>query len=320
MGLGKALDRQGRESRWNPFWDGKGYCRAGFDPARKSFSFQLPPPNVTGTLHMGHAYQQTLMDVLTRYHRMKGFNVLWQPGTDHAGIATQMVVERQLEAKGESRLALGREEFVRRVWAWKEESGSTILRQMRRLGASADWSREYFTMDVARSRAVTEVFVRLFDEGLIYRGKRLVSWDPVLQTAVSDLEVESSEENGTLWHIRYPLEEGSGHVVVATTRPETMLGDVAVAVHPEDQRYAKLVGRPVRLPLADRLIPIIADTYVDREFGTGVVKITPAHDFNDYQAGIRHNLAPIEIFTLQAKLNDNVPAAYRGLDRFVARN
>ena len=269
MELAKSFDPHGIESRWYPFWESSGYFKAGFDPSRQSFSIQLPPPNVTGTLHMGHAYQQTLMDILTRYHRMKGFNVLWQPGTDHAGIATQMVVERQLEAEGTSRRTLGREEFVKRVWAWKEESGSTITRQMRRLGASCDWSREYFTMDEPRSRAVLEVFVRLFEQGLIYRGKRLVSWDPKLQTAVSDLEVESREENGTLWHIRYPLEDGSGHVTVATTRPETMLGDVAVAVNPEDERYAKLVGKKVRLPLADRLIPVIADTYVDREFGSG---------------------------------------------------
>jgi valyl-tRNA synthetase len=319
MELAKAFDPHGIESRWYPFWETSGYFKAGFDEARPSFSIQLPPPNVTGTLHMGHAYQQTLMDILTRYHRMKGCNVLWQPGTDHAGIATQMVVERQLEAAGESRRAIGREEFVRRVWAWKEESGSTITRQMRRLGASCDWSREYFTMDEQRSRAVTEVFVRLFEAGLIYRGKRLVSWDPVLQTAVSDLEVESSEENGSLWHLRYPLEDGSGHLVVATTRPETMLGDTAVAVHPEDDRYEHLVGRNVRLPLADRLIPIIADTYVDREFGTGVVKITPAHDFNDYQVGVRHGLPLISIFTLEARVNENAPRAYQGLDRFEAR-
>ena len=319
MELAKAFDPHGIESRWYPFWESKGYFKAGFDPARQSFSIQLPPPNVTGTLHMGHAYQQTLMDILTRYHRMKGCNVLWQPGTDHAGIATQMVVERQLEAEGTSRRAMGRDAFVKRVWEWKEKSGSTITRQMRRLGASCDWSREYFTMDAPRSRAVTEVFVRLFEQGLIYRGKRLVSWDPVLQTAVSDLEVESSEENGTLWHLRYPLEDGSGHIVVATTRPETMLGDVAVAVHPDDERYAKLVGKPVRLPLADRLIPVIADTYVDREFGTGVVKITPAHDFNDFQVGVRHGLAPISIFTLEARVNENAPLPYQGLDRFEAR-
>jgi len=319
MELEKSFDPHGIESRWYPVWESRGYFKAGFDESRPSFSIQLPPPNVTGTLHMGHAYQMTLMDVLTRYHRMKGYNVLWQPGTDHAGIATQMVVERQLEQKGESRRALGREEFVKRVWAWKEESGSTITRQMRRLGASCDWSREYFTMDAPRSRAVTEVFVRLFEQGLIYRGKRLIHWDPVLQTAVSDLEVESNEENGQLWHLRYPLEDGSGHLVVATTRPETMLGDTAVAVHPEDERYAKLVGRKVRLPLADRLIPVIADTYVDREFGTGVVKITPAHDFNDYQVGARHGLPMVSIFTLEARVNENAPLAYQGLDRFEAR-
>jgi valyl-tRNA synthetase len=319
MELAKAFDPHGIESRWYPFWESKGYFKAGFDSGRASFSIQLPPPNVTGTLHLGHAYQQTLMDILARYHRMQGENVLWQPGTDHAGIATQILLERQLEAEGTSRRALGREAFVQRVWQWKEESGSIITRQMRRLGASCDWSREYFTMDEPRLRAVTEVFVRLFDQGLIYRGKRLVSWDPVLQTAVSDLEVESSEESGMLWHLRYPLEDGGGHVVVATTRPETMLGDVAVAVHPEDERYAKLVGRKVRLPLAERLIPVIADTYVDREFGTGVVKITPAHDFNDYAVGVRHGLKPISIFTLEARVNENAPLAYQGLDRFEAR-
>ena len=319
MELPKAFDPHGIESRWYPQWEQRGYFKAGFDPARPSFSIQLPPPNVTGTLHMGHAYQQTLMDILTRYHRMKGYNVLWQPGTDHAGIATQMVVERQLEAQGESRRALGREEFVKRVWAWKEQSGSTITRQMRRLGASCDWSREYFTMDAPRSRAVTEVFVRLFEQGLIYRGKRLVNWDPVLQTAVSDLEVESREKDGSLWHLRYPLEDGSGHVVVATTRPETMLGDTGVAVHPQDERYAKLIGKNVRLPLADRLIPIVGDASVDLEFGTGAVKITPAHDFNDYQVGQRHGLALVSIFTLTATVNENAPAAYRGLDRFEAR-
>ncbi|HXZ48094.1 MAG TPA: valine--tRNA ligase [Usitatibacter sp.] len=319
MELEKSFDPHAIESRWYPLWESRGHFKAGFDPHRPSFSIQLPPPNVTGTLHMGHAFQQTLMDVLVRWHRMKGENVLWQPGTDHAGIATQMVVERQLEAAGETRRAIGREAFVKRVWAWKEESGSTITRQMRRLGASCDWSREYFTMDEARSRAVTEVFVRLFDEGLIYRGKRLVNWDPVLLTAVSDLEVESQEESGTLWQLRYPLEDGSGHLVVATTRPETMLGDTAVAVHPDDERYRHLVGKRVRLPLAGRLIPVIADEYVDRAFGTGCVKITPAHDFNDYEVGMRHGLPLIGIFTGDAKVNDNAPAAYRGLDRFVAR-
>jgi valyl-tRNA synthetase len=317
--LAKSFDPHAIESRWYPVWESRGYFKAGFDATRPSFSIQLPPPNVTGTLHMGHAFQQTLMDILTRWHRMKGENVLWQPGTDHAGIATQMVVERQLEAAGESRRALGREEFVKRVWAWKEQSGSTITRQMRRLGASCDWSREYFTMDEARSRAVTEVFVRLFDEGLIYRGKRLVNWDPVLLTAVSDLEVESREENGHLWQLRYPLEDGSGQLVVATTRPETMLGDTAVAVHPDDERYRHLVGKRVRLPLADRLIPVVADEYVDRAFGTGCVKITPAHDFNDYQVGMRHGLPVVDIFTLDAKVNENAPKAYQGLDRFEAR-
>jgi len=319
MELEKSFNPHGIESRWYPFWESKGYFKAGFDASKPSFSIQLPPPNVTGTLHMGHAYQQTLMDVLTRYHRMKGFNVLWQPGTDHAGIATQMVVERQLDAEGTSRRAMGREAFVKRVWEWKEQSGSTITRQMRRLGASCDWSREYFTMDALRSKGVVEVFVRLFEQGLIYRGKRLVSWDPQLQTAVSDLEVVSEEENGTLWQLRYPLEDGSGHLTVATTRPETMLGDVAVAVHPEDERYTKLVGRKVKLPLTDRLIPVIADTYVDREFGTGVVKITPAHDFNDFQVGARHGLTPINIFTLEARVNENAPLAYQGLDRYAAR-
>src|SRR5690349_4312930 len=319
MELAKAFEPHGIESRWYPLWEERGYFKAGFDPKRPSFSIQLPPPNVTGTLHMGHAYQQTLMDILTRYHRMKGYNVLWQPGTDHAGIATQMVVERQLEAEGKSRREMGRSAFVERVWQWKEQSGSTITRQMRRLGASCDWERERFTMDPQLSRAVTEVFVRLFEAGLIYRGKRLVNWDPVLQTAVSDLEVESKEKDGFLWHLRYPLEDGSGFLVVATTRPETMLGDTGVAVHPEDERYAHLVGKRVRLPLTDRLIPIVGDASVDREFGTGAVKVTPAHDFNDYQTGVRHGLPMISIFTLTATVNENAPAAYRGLDRFKAR-
>ena len=319
MELAKSFDPRAIEAHWYPFWESRGWFKASFDAARPSYCIQLPPPNVTGTLHMGHAFQQTLMDVLTRWHRMKGENVLWQPGTDHAGIATQMVVERQLEQEGTSRHALGREKFVERVWAWKEQSGSTITRQMRRLGASCDWSREYFTMDEPRSRAVTEVFVRLHEEGLIYRGKRLVNWDPVLHTAVSDLEVEAREENGSLWHLRYPLEDGSATLVVATTRPETMLGDTAVAVHPEDRRYRHLIGKKVRLPLADRLIPVIADEYVDQDFGTGCVKITPAHDFNDYQLGARHGLPMIEIFTHDAKVNDNAPADYRGLDRFEAR-
>jgi valyl-tRNA synthetase len=279
----------------------------------------IPPPNVTGTLHMGHAFQHTLMDVLTRYHRMRGDETLWQPGTDHAGIATQMVVERQLEAEGTDRLRLGRDAFVLRVWQWKTQSGGTISAQMRRLGSSVDWSRERFTMDADLSRAVTEVFVRLHDEGLIYRGKRLVNWDPVLLTALSDLEVQSEEEEGQLWHLRYPFEDGSGYVVVATTRPETMLGDTAVAVNPEDARYQHLIGKHLMLPLAGRVIPLIADAYVDAAFGSGCVKITPAHDFNDYEIGLRHNLPQINIFTPAAALNENVPPRLRGLDRFVAR-
>jgi valyl-tRNA synthetase len=280
----------------------------------------IPPPNVTGTLHMGHAFQHTLMDVLTRYHRMRGDETLWQPGTDHAGIATQMVVERQLEAAGTNRQSLGREAFVARVWQWREHSGGTISAQMRRLGASVDWSRERFTMDADLSRAVIEVFVRLHDEGLIYRGKRLVNWDPVLLTALSDLEVQSEEEDGQLWHLRYPFADGSGHIVVATTRPETLLGDTAVAVNPDDVRYQHLVGKLLQLPLAGRVIPLIADAFVDATFGSGCVKITPAHDFNDYEIGLRHHLPQINIFTPAAALNENVPERLRGLDRFVARD
>jgi valyl-tRNA synthetase len=280
----------------------------------------IPPPNVTGRLHMGHAFQVTIMDALTRYHRMRGQNTLWQPGTDHAGIATQMVVERLLDAEGTSRTELGREAFVDRVWQWKERSGGRIGDQLRRLGASVDWSRDRFTMDEGLSVAVRESFVRLHEEGLIYRGQRLVNWDPVLHTALSDLEVLSEEEQGSLWHFRYPLaDDPDRQLVVATTRPETMLGDTAVAVHPEDPRYADLVGREVRLPLVDRLIPIIADEYVDPEFGTGCVKITPAHDFNDYEVGQRHNLPMINIFTNDASLNEAVPVAFRGLDRLAAR-
>ncbi len=283
------------------------------------YCIQLPPPNVTGTLHMGHAFQQTLMDLLIRWHRMRGDNTLWQVGTDHAGIATQIVVENQLKAEGSSRLELGRDRFVERVWAWKQASGATITNQMRRLGASGDWSRERFTLDAGLSQAVLETFVRLYEDGLIYRGKRLVNWDPVLGTAVSDLEVESEEENGTLWEIRYPLADASGFVTVATTRPETMLGDVAVAVNPDDERYAPLVGKQVDLPLTGRRIPVIADASIDKAFGTGAVKITPAHDFNDFEIGQRHGLVPLEIFTLDAKLNANAPARYRGLDRYEAR-
>jgi valyl-tRNA synthetase len=279
----------------------------------------IPPPNVTGTLHMGHAFQDTIMDALTRYHRMLGEDALWQPGTDHAGIATQMVVERQLNAGGQTRHDLGRERFIERVWQWKEQSGGTIARQLRRMGASVDWSRDRFTMDEGLSAAVREAFVRLHDEGLIYRGKRLVNWDPVLKTALSDLEVLSQEEQGQLWHLRYPLADGSGHLTVATTRPETMLGDTAVAVHPDDERYRDLVGRHIRLPLADREIPVIADAYVDPEFGSGCVKITPAHDFNDYEIGQRHGLALINVLDADARINENAPLAYQGLDRFEAR-
>jgi valyl-tRNA synthetase len=284
-----------------------------------AYCIMLPPPNVTGTLHMGHAFQHTLMDTLTRWRRMRGDATLWQPGTDHAGIATQMVVERQLGAEGKHRLDLGREAFIERVWKWKAESGSTITRQMRRLGTSVDWSRDKFTMDPDLSRAVTEVFVRLHDEGLIYRGKRLVNWDPVLLTAVSDLEVLSEEENGSLWHIRYPVVGEKEYVVVATTRPETLLGDTAVAVNPDDERYRRLVGKQLELPLTGRTIPVIADAYVDAAFGSGCVKITPAHDFNDYEMGLRHDLPQINIFTPTAVLNENAPEKYRGLDRFDAR-
>src|SRR5581483_5644883 len=279
----------------------------------------IPPPNVTGTLHLGHAFQHTLMDALTRYHRMRGDDTLWQPGFDHAGIATQMIVERQLNAQGISRLDLGREAFVERVWEWKNRSGGTMAQQMRRLGDSVDWSRDRFTMDPGLSSAVVEVFVRLHQEGLIYRGKRLVNWDPVLLTALSDLEVQSEQEEGQLWHLRYPLQDRSGYIVVATTRPETMFGDVAVAVHPDDERYALLVGRTLRLPLSERLIPIIADSYVDPAFGSGAVKITPAHDFNDYEIGERHGLPQLNIFTPRAALNDSVPERFRGLDRLEAR-
>jgi len=283
------------------------------------YCIMIPPPNVTGTLHMGHAFQHTLMDALTRFHRMRGQDTLWQPGTDHAGIATQMVVERQLNAEGLRRTDLSRAAFLERVWKWKEQSGGTIAGQMRRLGDSVDWSRDRFTMDPGLSGAVTEVFVRLHEKGLIYRGKRLVNWDPVLLTALSDLEVQAEEEDGQLWHLRYPLVGESGHLVVATTRPETLLGDAAVAVNPEDTRYQGLIGRQVRLPLAERLIPVIADSYVDPAFGSGCVKITPAHDFNDYEIGERHGLPLMNIFTPRAALNEAVPERFRGLDRFAAR-
>jgi valyl-tRNA synthetase len=319
MELAKSFEPADVEKFWRTEWEQRGYFRATMNEGKPSFSIQLPPPNVTGTLHMGHAFNQTIMDGLTRYYRMRGFNTAWIPGTDHAGIATQIVVERQLDAQNISRHDLGRQKFLEKVWEWKEKSGSSITGQMRRLGASADWEREYFTMDADRSKVVTDVFVRLFEQGLIYRGKRLVNWDPVLGTAVSDLEVVSEEENGSMWHIRYPLADGSGSMVVATTRPETMLGDTAVAVDPTDERYQHLIGKMLILPLCNREIPIIADDYVDKEFGTGCVKITPAHDFNDYQVGQRHNLEQINILTLDAKINDNAPEAYRGLDRFAAR-
>ena len=319
MELAKAFEPKDIESRWYQQWESAGYFKPSGDTGKPAYCIMLPPPNVTGTLHMGHAFQHTLMDALIRLHRMQGDNTLWQPGTDHAGIATQIVVERQLDAKGITRHDLGREKFLGKVWEWKEHSGSTITRQMRRLGTSPDWSRERFTMDEGLSRAVTEVFVKLYKEGLIYRGKRLVNWDPVLGTAVSDLEVVSQEEDGFMWHILYPIEGADGHLEVATTRPETLLGDVAVAVHPEDERYQHLIGKHVRLPIAERSIPVIADEYVDPAFGTGVVKITPAHDFNDYAVGNRHKLAPISIFTLDARINELGPIEYQGLDRYVAR-
>ncbi|MGB5250110.1 MAG: valine--tRNA ligase [Gammaproteobacteria bacterium] len=315
--MDKSYKPEDIEQRLYAFWEQQECFSAGGEgPA---YCIMIPPPNVTGTLHMGHAFQDTIMDSLTRLHRMRGFDTLWQPGTDHAGIATQMVVERQLEAAGKSRTGIGRDAFVEEVWRWKSHSGGQIQQQLRRLGASVDWSRERFTMDEGLSHAVTEVFVKLYQEGLIYRGKRLVNWDPVLHTAVSDLEVLSEEENGHLWHFRYPLAEGDQSLVVATTRPETMLGDTAVAVHPEDPRYQDLIGKHVRLPLVERLIPIIADEYVDPEFGSGCVKITPAHDFNDYEIGERHGLEKINILDIDACLNDAVPEIYRGLDRFVAR-
>ncbi|HEU0199901.1 MAG TPA: valine--tRNA ligase, partial [Burkholderiaceae bacterium] len=317
--LAKSFDPATIEGRWYPVWNSRGYFAAGEDPQRPAFSIQLPPPNVTGILHMGHAFNQTIMDALTRYHRMRGFNTLWLPGTDHAGIATQIVVERQLEGQGIKRREMRREDFVAKVWEWKQFSGDTIIQQMRRLGDSCDWSRTYFTMDEKLSKVVIETFVQLYEQGLIYRGQRLVNWDPKLQTAVSDLEVESEEEDGKLWEIRYPTLDGGPGVVVATTRPETMLGDVAVAVHPDDERFKSLTGGTVQLPLTGREIPVIADTYVDREFGTGCVKITPAHDFNDFAVGQRHGLKPLSIFTLTATVNDNAPARYRGMDRYVAR-
>jgi len=316
--MDKTYDPHAIEQRWYQTWEQEG----DFAPSGEGnpYCIMIPPPNVTGSLHMGHAFQDTLMDALTRYHRMRGDNTLWQPGTDHAGIATQMVVERQLNKQDLTRHDLGRETFIERIWEWKHESGGTITQQLRRMGSSVDWSRERFTMDEGLSEAVRTTFVRLYDEGLIYRGKRLVNWDPVLHTAVSDLEVVSEEESGHLWHMRYPLADASSdYLVVATTRPETMLGDTAVAVNPADERYQHLIGKTVRLPLSDREIPIIADDYVDPEFGTGCVKITPAHDFNDYEVGKRHDLPMINIFTIDACISDTAPGNYAGLDRFEAR-
>lgn len=323
------------ESKHYQNWEEQGYFQPDMDLTKPSFSIQLPPPNVTGTLHMGHAFNQTIMDGLTRYYRMKGCNTAWIPGTDHAGIATQIVVERQLAAQNVSRHDLGREKFLEKVWEWKEVSGGTITQQMRRVGCSADWTREYFTMDDVRAETVTEVFVRLFEQGLIYRGKRLVNWDPVLGTAVSDLEVESVEEQGSMWHIRYPLADNPAEaVIVATTRPETLLGDVAVAVNPEDERYTHLIGKELILPLTGRTIPVIADEYVEKDFGTGCVKITPAHDFNDYEVGKRHDTRLVNVFDLEAKVLATaevfnfkgeaqqgfaLPEKYAGLDRFAAR-
>ncbi|MFN0182227.1 MAG: valine--tRNA ligase [Aquabacterium sp.] len=326
--LPKSFEPAAIEARWAPLWESSGIYAAGLDPFRPSFSIQLPPPNVTGTLHMGHAFNQTIMDSLTRYHRMRGHNTLWLPGTDHAGIATQIVVERQLQEAGLSRHDMGRDAFVKQVWDWKASSGATITRQMRRMGASVDWAREYFTMDESLSKVVTETFVRLYDEGLIYRGKRLVNWDPVLKSAVSDLEVEAEETDGHMHYICYPFSDGpkagsDGQpmrgMTIATTRPETMLADGALAVHPEDERYRHLVGQWVDLPLCDRRIPIIADDFVDRAFGSGCVKITGAHDFNDYACALRHDIPLITIFTLDARINEAGPAAYQGMDRYVAR-
>lgn len=313
----KTYNPQSIEERWYSTWEENGYFapQGDGDP----YCIMIPPPNVTGTLHMGHAFQDTIMDALIRYHRMLGDKTLWQPGCDHAGIATQMLVERKLNREGLTRHDLGREAFLEKVWEWKEESGGTISQQLRRLGTSPDWSRERFTMDEGMSKAVTEVFVKLHQDGLIYRGKRLVNWDPVLHTALSDIEVLSEEENGHLWHFRYPLTDGSGSLVVATTRPETMLGDTAVAVHPEDERFASLVGKTITLPLVGREIPIVADDYVDPEFGSGCVKITPAHDFNDYALGQRHDLPVINVLTDDASLNESVPECYQGLDRYEAR-
>jgi len=326
--LAKSFEPAAIEAHFGPLWEQSGMYEPTLDSAKPSFSIQLPPPNVTGTLHMGHAFNQTIMDSLTRYHRMRGHNTLWVPGTDHAGIATQIVVERKLAAAGQTRHDLGRKNFVAKVWEWKEESGATITQQMRRMGDSVAWKHEYFTMDPKMSTVVTSTFVKLYEQGLIYRGKRLVNWDPVLKSAVSDLEVESEERDSFMWHIEYPFSDGpqkdiDGNLMrgmhIATTRPETMLADGALAVHPDDARYQHLIGKLVDLPLCDRAIPVIADSYVDPAFGSGCVKITGAHDFNDYQVAQRHDLPLITIFTLDAKINENGPAAYQGMDRYVCR-
>ena len=315
--MDKTYNPKEIESRIYESWEDSGY----FSPSKSGdpYCIVIPPPNVTGTLHMGHAFQDTIMDIIIRYQRMKGNNTLWQVGTDHAGIATQMVVERQLERSGTSRQKLGREAFEKEVWKWKEKSGNTITQQMKRLGASTDWTREKFTMDENLVQGVTRVFIQLYEEGLIYRGKRLVNWDPVLQTALSDLEVVTSEEKGSLWHMKYPIDGLDDYIVVATTRPETMLGDTAVAVHPDDKRYKNLIGKLVNLPLTDRKIPIIADDYVDQEFGTGCLKITPGHDFNDFDIGKKHDLEIISILDQSAKIIQSAPKEYKGLDRFDAR-
>ena len=317
--LAKSFEPNEIEARWYPAWEKSGCFKAGLDPKKPAFSIQLPPPNITGILHMGHAFNQTVMDTLTRYHRMAGYNTMWLPGTDHAGIATQIVVERKLEKEGISRRDMKREDFIAKIWEWQKFSGGTILEQMRRMGDSVDWDRLYFTMNPKLSKVVIETFVKLYEEGLIYRGKRLVNWDPKLQSAVSDLEVESEEADGHLWEIRYPGADGSEGVIVATTRPETLFGDQAVVVHPEDERYKSLVGKMLKLPLTDREIPVIADEYVDREFGSGCVKITPAHDFNDFEVGRRHNLAMLNVLTKTARMNENVPAKYQGMDRYECR-
>ena len=317
--LAKSFEPAGIEERWYPVWEQRGYFDAGLDPSKPSFSIQLPPPNITGILHMGHAFNQTVMDSLTRYYRMSGYNTMWLPGTDHAGIATQIVVERLLQKEGKDKRDIGRDAFVERIWEWQKFSGGTILNQMRRLGDSLDWKRLYFTMNDKLSAVVRETFVQLYNEDLIYKGLRLVNWDPKLQSAVSDLEVESEEENGHMWEIRYPAVDGSEGVVVATTRPETLFGDQAVAVHPDDERYKHLVGKMLKLPLTDREIPVIADEYVDKDFGSGCVKITPAHDFNDFEVGKRHNLEMLSVLDKTAHMNENCPAKYRGMDRYECR-